>query len=98
VAVSDLALLKPLPPTIEQMVEALIGCVAGAVLVSETERMAKVAGLVDVVLHPKAAYVDGMADWQDPLYQKIASNLPAGAKPSDYITSLEVTARLPVKH
>jgi SAM-dependent methyltransferase len=98
VAVSDLALLKPLPPAIGQMVEALIGCVAGAVLVSETERMAKVAGLVDVVLHPKAAYVDGMADWQDPLYQKIASNLPAGAKPSDYITSLEVTARLPVKH
>src|SRR3989442_15947591 len=41
VAVSDLALLKPLPAAIAQMVEALVGCVAGAVEVSETERMAK---------------------------------------------------------
>jgi SAM-dependent methyltransferase len=95
VAVSDLALLQPLPPAIEQMVEALVGCVAGAVLVSETERMAKEVGLVDVMLNPRAAYVDGMVDWQDPLYQKIIAHLPAGAKPSDYITSLEVTARKP---
>lgn len=95
VAVSDLALLQPLPPAIEQMVEALVGCVAGAVVVSETERMAKAAGLVDVVLKPKSAYVDGMVDWQDPLYQKIIAHLPAGTKPSDYITSLEVAARKP---
>jgi AhpD family alkylhydroperoxidase len=96
-AVSDLALLKPLPPAIEQMVEALVGCVAGAVLASTTEQMAKEAGLVDVVLNPKAAYVDGMVDWQDPLYQKILAHLPAGTKPSDYITSLEITARKPAQ-
>ena len=95
VAVSDLALLKPLPRAIIQMVEALVGCVAGAALVSETERMAQAAGLSDIVLNPKAAYVDGMVDWQDPLYQKIIANLPAGTKASDYITSLEVTARKP---
>jgi len=34
-----------------------------------------------------------MVDWQDPLYQKIITQLPPGAKPSDYITSLEITAR-----
>ena len=45
VAVSDLALLRPLPPAVLEMVEALVGCVAGAVLVSETERMAREAGL-----------------------------------------------------
>jgi len=95
VAVSDLALLKPLPPAIGQMVEALVGCIAGAVLVSETESMARAAGLAHVVLTPKSAYVEGMVDWQDPLYQKIIASLPAGAKPSDYITSLEVTARKP---
>lgn len=95
VAVSDLALLKPLPPAIEEMVEALVGCVAGAVLVSETERMAKEAGFVDVRLNPKPAYVDGMVNGQDPLYQKIIAHLPVGAKPSDYITSLEVTALKP---
>ena len=54
---------------------------------------ADAAAPVDVVLKPKSAYVDGMVDGQDPLYQKIIAHLPAGAKPSDYITSLEVTAR-----
>src|SRR5437867_59687 len=52
VAVSDLALLKPLPPAVVGMVEALAGCVAGAALVSETERMARDAGLADIALNP----------------------------------------------
>lgn len=93
VAVSDLAMLKPLPPAIHEMVEALVGCVAGAVLVSETERMATEAGLTDIVLNPKLAYIDGMSEWKDPLYQKIIAQLPSGTKVSDYITSLEVTAK-----
>jgi len=97
VAVSDLALLKPLPPAILEMVEALVGCVAGAVLVSETERMAKEAGLVDILLKAKSGYIDGMVDWQDPLFQKIIANLPTGAKPGEYITSLEITAHKPTQ-
>ena len=95
VAVSDLALLKPLPAAIVVMVEALVGCVAGAVLASETERMAKAAGLRDIILNAKSAYIDGMVDWQDPLYQKIVAHLPAGTKPGDFVTSLEVTASSP---
>jgi len=95
VAVSDLALLKPLPAAVAESVEALVGCVAGAVLVSETEQMAKAAGLVEIGLNGKSGYIDGMVDWQDPLYQKIVGHLAAGTKPSDYITSLEITARKP---
>jgi SAM-dependent methyltransferase len=95
VAVSDLALLKPLPPAVTEMVEALVGCVAGAVLASETERMASAAGLSDMALTAKPDYLERMVDWQDPLYQKIIAHLPPGAKPSDYITSVEVTARKP---
>src|ERR1017187_1042526 len=95
VAVSDLALLKPLPEAVVGMVEALIGCVAGAVLVSETEQMAGAAGLVDIVLTPKPDYVNGMTDWNDPLYQQILAHLPDGAKAGDYITSLELQARQP---
>jgi SAM-dependent methyltransferase len=96
VAVSDLALLMPLPQAVRESVEALVGCVAGAVLVAETEQMARDAGLADITLNPKPAYVDGMMDWQDPLYRKILAELPSGTKPGDYITSLEVTARKPV--
>jgi SAM-dependent methyltransferase len=96
VAVSDLALLKPLPAAVVSMVEALIGCVAGAVLLSETEQIARAAGLVDIVLTPKSDYVTGLTDWNDPLYRQILEHLPAGEKPADYITSLEVKARKPV--
>src|SRR5215472_1281618 len=79
VAVSDLALLKPLPAEILKMVEALIGCVAGAVLVSETERMAVGAGLTEVRLNAKKDYVTAMTEWNDPLYKKIVEELPAGS-------------------
>lgn len=95
VAVSDLALLKPLPGPVVEMVEALVGCIAGAQLVSETERMAKEAGLTNIQLTPKAGYVEAMNDWKDPLYQKIIAHLPEGSGPEQYITSLEVTARKP---
>jgi SAM-dependent methyltransferase len=95
VAVSDIALLKPLPPEVLKMVEALIGCVAGATLISDTERMARGAGLADIALKSKPGYVEAMTDWADPLYQRIIKHLPNGTKPSDYITSLEVQARKP---
>ncbi|MGB7745693.1 MAG: arsenite methyltransferase [Verrucomicrobiia bacterium] len=93
VAVSDMALLKPLPPEVLKMVEALVGCVAGAALVSDTERMAREAGLTDIVLKSKPGYVEAMANFEDPLYRKIVEHLPAGTKPADFITSLEVQAR-----
>ena len=95
VAVSDMALLQPLPAEVLKMVEAMIGCVAGAVLVSETGRMAKEAGLTDIVLKSKPGYVEALTDWEDPLYKKLVELLPTGAKPADYVTSLEVQARKP---
>jgi SAM-dependent methyltransferase len=95
VAVSDLALTKPLPDEVLTMVEALCGCVAGAALVSDTERMMRKAGLADVRLTPKPGYVAGMEDFQDPLYRKIAESLPEGGTPADYITSLDISALKP---
>lgn len=95
VAVSDLALLRPLPESMRQDVEALVGCIAGAVLVEETRRQATAAGLVDIVLTPKPQYIDAMTHWEDPLYRKIVEALPVGTKPSDFITSLDVSARKP---
>jgi ubiquinone/menaquinone biosynthesis C-methylase UbiE len=95
VAVSDIALLKPLPAEVLKLVEALVGCVAGAVLASETEQMAERAGLQNIVLRSKAGYIEAMTSWEDPLYRKIVEHLPDGAKPSEYITSLELQARKP---
>jgi SAM-dependent methyltransferase len=92
VAVSDLALLRPLPAAVLQDVEALVGCVAGAVLVEETRAQAHAAGLIDIRLTSKTDYIEAMTNWEDPLYRKIVESLPAGTKPSDFITSLDVTA------
>ena len=93
VAVSDLALLKPLPERVRADVEALVGCVAGAVLIDDTRKFALAAGLTEVVLTPKPQYIDAMLNWKDPLYRKILDSLPTGSMPSDYITSLDVSAR-----
>ncbi len=93
VAVSDLALLQPIPQEVAEMVEALVGCIAGAVLVKETERMARDAGLVDITLTEKRDYVDTMTDWNDPLFRKIMESLPPGTKMSEFVTSLYVTGK-----
>jgi SAM-dependent methyltransferase len=92
VAVSDLALLKPLPDAVRADVEALVGCVAGAVLVEETRAQAAAAGLSGIRLRSKPEYIDAMTNWEDPLYRKIVAALPEGSRPSDYITSLDVEA------
>lgn len=96
VAVSDLALRRPLPETVRNDVEALVGCVAGAVLVEETRAMVEAAGLRDIVLTPKPGYIESMSEWQDPLYRRIVSALPPGSTPADFITSLDISARKPL--
>ncbi len=95
VAVSDLALLRPLPEDVRSMVEALVGCIAGAVLVDETRASLEAAGLTDIRLTPKPEYVRAMSQWQDPLYLKIAEHLPKGTTAADFITSLDIEARKP---
>ncbi len=93
VAVSDLALLKPLPPKLREMVQALVGCGAGAVTDGETESMVAGAGLAEIGIQPNPGYVDAMTEWNDPLYQKIIQHLPAGSRASDYIVSVNVNAK-----
>ncbi len=95
VSVSDLALLQPLPDAVRQSVEALVGCIAGAVLVDETRAMVGAAGLVDAVFEAKSDYIDQMTEWSDPLYREIVGKLPKGTKPADFATSLNITARKP---
>ncbi|MBK9128299.1 MAG: arsenite methyltransferase [Phycisphaerales bacterium] len=96
VAVSDLALLRPLPEAIRGMVEALVGCVAGAALLEDTRSMAEEAGLVDVRVTTKPEYVSTLLGSGDTLYQQILAALPPGASPADFVTSANIEARKPV--
>ena len=93
VAVSDMALLRPLPDAVRSHMESLIGCVAGAVLVEEYRAMVESAGLRDIQLRLKPEYVATLASFEDPLYRQITALLPAGTTAADFITSLDVTAR-----
>ena len=95
VSISDLALFKPLPHSVRGMLEALIGCVAGAVLIEETSDMLRAAGFTELALTPKPEYVAAMSNWNDPLYAEIVKHLPGGATPADYITSLSISAKKP---
>lgn len=94
-SISDLALLKPLPNEVLEMIEALVGCIAGAVLVQETKSYIQSAGLNVVEIKTKSQYIETMASFHDPLYQKIVQVLPAGTKPADYITSLDIKVAKP---
>ncbi len=95
VAVSDLALLKPLPQEVKDDLEALVGCVAGAELVDDVRAAVLDAGLVDLEMTAKPQYIEAMSNWEDPLYKKIAASLPEDAKMSDYVVSLDIAARRP---
>lgn len=90
--VSDLALKKPLPPEVRQSAAALVSCVAGAVLIEATREMAEQAGLYNIQVDEKVYNLDVLADCNDPLYRAVKEVLPAGAKLSDYIVSINVTA------
>jgi ubiquinone/menaquinone biosynthesis C-methylase UbiE len=92
VAVSDMALLRPLPEAVREKVAALVGCVAGAVLIDEYRAAIERAGLADVRMTPKPEYVATLASFEDPLYQEIAKSLPAGTTVADFITSVDVVA------
>ena len=85
-------LLKPLPDNVRGMVAALVGCVAGAILVEETRALMEAAGFSKIILTPRSDYVRNMQNWNDPLYRQIAEALPEGRELSEYITSLSIEA------
>ena len=95
VAVSDLALLQPLPAAIKADVDALVGCVAGAQLVDELRADINNAGFGDLQMTAKPQYIEAMMNQQDPLYARIAGALPEGTTVGDYVVSLDIEARKP---
>ena len=92
VSISDLALLKPIPDNVREMVAALVGCVAGAVLISETDAMLKEVGFASIKLTQKPDYVRNMLTWNDPLYSELTEALPKGEEIADYVVSLSIEA------
>jgi len=93
VAISDLVLLRPLPPALLECFEALVGCIAGAAQAEHHRAWASEAGLVDVTVTPGGDYVSAMLTADDPLYALLAVHLEPGVKPGDCVASAAMTAR-----
>jgi arsenite methyltransferase len=82
--VSDLVLLRPLPPELEKSVDLYVGCVAGASLKNEYLGMMRDAGFRDVEVVQESGYTVG----QDTLAE---GSPERGA--FDAVTSVKVRAR-----
>lgn len=77
------------------MVAALVGCVAGAMLLDETRKILEKLGFHSIVLRPKADYVRQMVALNEALYADIAAALPSGEHLQAYVTSLDIYAIKP---
>ena len=95
VSVSDIAILKPLPQALQESIEALVGCVARAVLVEEIKEMVHSAGLTNTQFKYKSDFIDTLFDSQDPLFQEIINQLTPCNNLSDFVTSLTISAHKP---
>jgi len=97
VAASDIMLFQPLPDEIRRMPEALVHCVGGAIVLDDYRAMMAEAGLEAIRLEPNPGYVQAMLEGGDTLFAKIDALLGENESPADYVTSVQVHARKPVR-
>lgn len=97
--VSDLVLLKPLPESIRQSVDAYVGCIAGAVLKNEYLAAIDAAGFRDVTVQGEDIYPIQLAV-NDPITKTIFSDTSALSEKTEEISksvaSIKVGAVKPI--
>ena len=82
----------PLPETIKTKVEALVGCIAGAVPIQHTLDMIRAAGLTQSQVTEKPYNIDVMDNCNDGLYSAVRGSLPQGKRLGDYVVSADFVA------
>lgn len=92
IAVSDIVLKKPLPEAIKQDAGALVGCVAGALLLDELVEIIDSIGLVNLEIEEKPGYIQAMEESKDHIAKRMHAALPAGSGLGDYIASMNISA------
>lgn len=90
IAISDIALLKELPKSIQESVEAYVGCVSGAIPMDDYKRMVEASGLRDVKITVKGSSTCISPDTQDPMGQALQEGLYEKESLDDYIASVYV--------
>lgn len=94
-AVSDIVLKKPLPQEIREDAEALVGCVAGALLLGELREIISATGLADASFEEKPGYVEAMETSKDHIAKRVNELIGEGESLADYIASMNISARKP---
>jgi ubiquinone/menaquinone biosynthesis C-methylase UbiE len=95
IAVSDIVLKKPLPAAIREDAEALVGCVAGALLLDELKRIIANIGLADATFEEKPGYVQAMEESKDHIAKRVYELVEEGESLADYIASMNISVRKP---
>lgn len=90
IAISDIALLKPLPQKIRESIDAYIGCVSGAILVDEYKKMLETAGFKNIQISIKGSSSCISTDTKDPMGKSILSSLKHGESLDEYIASVVI--------
>ena len=95
VVVSDMALWQPLPESVDEIMGSWSSCIAGAIEIDDYRAMVEATGLTDVRIVPRPEHKASIEECEDPLYREIAEALPPGSSLTDYVASVDVTARKP---
>lgn len=95
ISVSDIVLKRPLPREVAEDAEALVGCVAGALLLDDLRAIIAANGLVDARFEEKPEYVRAMVDSKDHIAKRVMELIPEGDSIGDYIASMDISARKP---
>ena len=75
IAISDIALLKQLPEKVRQSIEAYVGCVGGAILINEYQKIVEAAGLKDVKVTVKESSACINLNTEDPIGRAILDSV-----------------------
>lgn len=95
VAISDVALLQPIPEAVKGHLGALASCFSGAIEVEEYRAQVEAAGLDRIAIEPKPELADLWESYSDPVVEEIRKYFPEGARLTDYAASVNVTAVKP---
>jgi SAM-dependent methyltransferase len=92
IAISDIALLKELPRKIRESMEAYVGCVGGAVLVEDYEKLVEAAGLQDVRIAVTGSSACINVDTKDPIGRAVLDAFGPEESLDAYVASVHIEA------
>jgi SAM-dependent methyltransferase len=90
IAISDIALKKELPKTIQDNISAYVGCVAGAMIIDEYKKIVEAAGLKDVKITIKGTSSCIAPDTKDPIARAALDALGENESLDDYVVSVYI--------